>query len=198
MAEPAGPHLLLQNHHTGERLLIERVRRGDETWFSLTGSLPPHRDGPPLHVHVLEDEEGRVTAGTLSAVIGGRHHRADPGESVTIPRGAPHRWWNAGDETLTFEGFAGPAADLDRYLQAVFEVVNAGPAGRPSLFYLAHVALRHRETQVMLVLPAPLQAVLFRLVVAVGALLGRYRGTEWPGSPARCTGVPRAEGATSR
>jgi hypothetical protein len=39
--------------------------------------------------------------------------------------------------------------DLDRYLQAVFEVMNAGPEGRPSLFYIAHAALRHRDTQAM-------------------------------------------------
>ena len=84
--------------------------------------------------------------------------------------------------------------DLDRYLQAVFEVMNAGPPGKPSLFYLAHVALRHRQTQTVLVMPLPVQAVLFRVVMVLGTLLGRYRGTEWPGCPARCTGAPEVAG----
>jgi len=73
--------------------------------------------------------------------------------------------------------------------------MNAGARNRPPLFYLAHVALRHRRTQAALIMPRPLQAVLFRAVVAVGTILGRYRGTDWPGCPARCTGAPRVDAA---
>ncbi len=91
------------------------------------------------------------------------------------------------------KGVARPAADLDRYLQGVFEVMNAGPPGRPPLFYMAHVSLRHRRTQTVLLMPAPLQAVLFRVIVALGTVLGRYRGRDWPGSPAHCTGAPSGE-----
>jgi hypothetical protein len=80
------------------------------------------------------------------------------------------------------------------YLQAVFEVVNAGPKNRPPLFYMAHVALRHRRTQTALGMARPLQAILFRAVVVLGTLLGRYRGSEWPGCPARCAGAPTIAG----
>jgi hypothetical protein len=72
----------------------------------------------------------------------------------------------------------------------VFEVMNAGAPNRPPLFYLAHVALRHRRTQTVLVMPSPVQAILFPVVVLLGRLFGRYRGTDWPGCPARCTGAP--------
>ena len=184
--------LELENRHTGERLSIRRIARGGETWLELKGSLPPHREGPPLHIHHLEDEGGTVSMGTLSAEVGGRRIDVGPGQSVPLPRGVPHRWWNEGDEPLVFEGSVRPAVDLDRYLQAVFEIMNAGPEGRPPLFYLAHAALRHRRTQTVLVMPRPVQAVLFRAVVVLGTLLGRYRGSEWPGCPARCTGVPTA------
>lgn len=158
--------------------------------IELQGTLPPHQEGPPRHIHSLEDEAGLVTAGTLSVEIAGRRLDAMPGQAVSLPRGVPHRWWNQGDEALAFEGSVRPAVDLDRYLQAIFEVMNAGARDRPSLFYLAHVALRHRRTQAVLIMPRPLQAILFPLVVALGTLLGRYRGTAWPGCPARCTGAP--------
>ena len=180
----------LENRHTGEQLTIRRVKRGEEVWLELQGSLPPHTDGPPMHIHFAEDEEGHVDSGVISFEMDGRRMTAGPGESLSIPRGVPHRWWNEGDETLEFHGAARPAVDLDRYLQAVFEVMNAGPNGRPPLFYMAHVALRHGRTQAVLILPRPLQAVLFRLLVAAGALLGRYRGNDWPGCPSRCPGVP--------
>lgn len=109
---------------------------------------------------------------------------------MQLPRGVPHRWWNAGDDLLEFVGHARPAVDLDRFLQAIFEIVNAGPPGRPSLFYLSHLALRHRRTQAIVGIPLSLQPILFRCIVAGGTLLGRYRGTSWPGCPARCTGLP--------
>jgi mannose-6-phosphate isomerase-like protein (cupin superfamily) len=184
--------ITLENRHTGERLALRRVKRGNELWLELKGSLPPHREGPPMHVHFAEDEQGHIRSGTLSVVINGRRITAGPGESTVIPRGSAHRWWNEGNEPLEFEGYARPVVDLDRYLQAVFEVMNAGPEGRPPLFYMAHVALRHRHTQGVLIMPRPLQAVLFRVLVAIGTVLGRYRGNDWPGCPSRCSGAPIA------
>ena len=183
-------NLVLENRHTGERLALRRISRGNETWLELKGSLPPHRQGPPLHIHVAEDEEGRVGAGTLSAVVDGRRISARAGEPVSLPRGSAHRWWNEGDDTLEFAGYVRPVVDLDRYLQAIFEVMNAGPEGRPPPFYIAHAVLRHRHTQTVLIMPRPIQAVLFRAIVAIGMVLGRYRGSDWPGCPSRCQGAP--------
>lgn len=190
MRPPSTAPLRLENRHTGEVLELRRERLKGELVLKLRGTLPAHREGPPLHIHHLEDEEGVVTAGTLSVVVDGQRSNAGPGQSVRIPRGVRHRWWNQGDQLLAFEGHTHPVVDLDCYLQAVFEVMNAGPPNRPPLFYLAHVALRHRRTQSVLVMPLPIQVILFRVLLVLGTLLGRYRGTEWPGCPARCTGAP--------
>lgn len=192
MTSRASACLQLHNRHTGETLTLRRCRRQGQLVLELQGSLPPHRQGPPMHLHYVEDEEGSALAGRLSVDVGGKRVEIGPGEAVRLPRGVAHRWWNDGNETLELEGWSGPLVDLDRYLQAMFEVMNAGAPNRPPLFYLAHVALRHHRTQAALVMPLPLQAVLFRAVVAIGTILGRYRGTEWPGCPARCTGAPGA------
>jgi mannose-6-phosphate isomerase-like protein (cupin superfamily) len=188
---PSTPHLRLENRHTGEVLTLRRLQRDGRPILELRGTLPPHRGGPPLHIHHLEDEEGVVAAGTLAADVGGRRVTVQTGGRVELPRGVPHRWWNGGEDVLHFDGTAHPVADLDRYLQAVFEVLNAGTPSRPPLFYIAHLSLRHRQTQTVLIMPPVVQAVVFRVVVAVGTLIGRYRGTGWPGCPARCTGAPQ-------
>ncbi len=183
--------LVLDNRHTGERLELRRVTEAGETRLELHGSLPPRREGPPLHVHHREHEEGRVVAGTLSAVCDGTPLRIQAGGSVRFPAGSAHRWWNADDTELVFEGTCRPLVDLDRYLWAVFEVVNSGTAQRPPLFYMAHVNWRHRHTQAVLIGPRGLQTVLFVVIVALGTVLGRYRGTTWPGCPARCPVDPQ-------
>jgi mannose-6-phosphate isomerase-like protein (cupin superfamily) len=191
MARDLGARVI-HNRHTGETLALRRVARDGQIWLELKGTLPPRREGPPLHLHYQEHEEGQVVAGTLSAVVDGRQIKVDAGQMARFPAGSVHRWWNECDEPLVFEGFAKPLADLDVYLQAVFEVVNSGPAERPPLFYMAHVAWRHRRTQGIRVAPQWVQAILFPAIVLVGTLSGRYRGTDWPGCPARCTEAPLA------
>jgi mannose-6-phosphate isomerase-like protein (cupin superfamily) len=183
---------VLENRHTGERLELRRVARRGQISLEIKGTLPPRREGPPLHVHYEEVEEGRVITGTLSALLDGRLLRVGPGEIVRFPARSAHRWWNDGDETLVVEGFTKPIVDLDLYLQAAFDVLNSGPAGRPPLFYIAHVAWRHRKTQAILFAPLWIQPVLLPLIVMVGTVLGRYRGTDWPGCPDRCTEAPLA------
>jgi quercetin dioxygenase-like cupin family protein len=185
--------LRLENRHTGEILLIRRVRdaRG-QVVLALEGTLPPGTSGPPLHIHLSEDEVGMVAAGTLGAQIGTEKIVVLAGGNVTLPKGVIHRWWNAGDDLLEFNGHAVPGVDLDRFLQGVFAVLNASN-GRPSIFYLAHVLWRHRETQQLMVPPPAIQKILFPIALFIGRILGKYRGSNWPGSPESCPGAPLVE-----
>jgi mannose-6-phosphate isomerase-like protein (cupin superfamily) len=182
--------LTLVNRHTSERLRLRRVVRDGETRLEMQGTLPAHHDGPPLHMHFKEYEEGTVVAGTLAAVVDGVEVRIEQGGLVQLPVGSAHRWWNGGTETLQFDGFVRPVVDLDRFLSATFDVINSGSARRPPLFYMAHVLWRHRKTQTVLIAPRWIQAVLFPSIVVLGTLLGRYRGTDWPGCPDRCHAAP--------
>jgi uncharacterized cupin superfamily protein len=193
---PSNDHALtIAVKQTGERLTLRRVKTntGVEE-LHLSGTLPPHRQGPPLHIHFAEDERGEVVSGTLSALVDGKQLVIQAGDTGHFPIGSAHRWWNDGGEELVLKGVVTPAVDLDRYLQAMFEVLNAGPPNRPSIFYMAHVLYRHRKTQLALVVPRAVQRVLFPLVVLLGSVLGKYRGTGWPGCPSRCTGAPSASG----
>lgn len=61
--------LRLENRHTGEVLELVRKFDGGERVIELRGTLPPHEDGPPLHIHHFEDEDGMVTAGEITVEI---------------------------------------------------------------------------------------------------------------------------------
>jgi len=131
----------------------------------------------------------------VGARVGNKKIVVRTGESAVFPAGVIHTWWNAGEELLELTGRAIPAVDLDRYLQALFAVVNASASGRPSIFYLAHVLWRHRHTQAVMTPPLAIQRIIFPLLL-VGHILGKYRGTTWPGCPESCTGAPLVEAAT--
>ena len=190
MAASTPNALVIENRHTGEHLEMQRVARDGQTWLFMRGWLPAHRLGPPLHIHYQAAEEFHVISGTLSAESDGRQIQVRTGETAVFPPGSAHRWWNDSDEKLVVDGWAKPALDLDRHLQAVFEVLNASDGTRPSLFYIAHVTWRHRRTQAVLFMPRPLQMIVIPLIVFVGTILGRYRGSDWPGAPAKCAGAP--------
>lgn len=187
--------LRLENRHTGEVLDMRRVRGvDDKTVLILEGSLPPRRSGPPLHVHADLRETIVVRAGSLGVRVGRETFVISTGKTAVAPPGIPHTWWNAGDEPLEVSGRVIPAGDLDRFIQAMFAVVNASSSGgRPSIFYIAHVLWRHRRTQTTALPPKAIQRVLFPLVLLAGHVLGKYRGTTWPGSPASCTGAPETD-----
>ena len=125
----------------------------------IDGSLPPVASGPPPHVHFHQREEVNVKAGTLGARVGKETIRVPAGGTGVFPAGVVHAWWNAGDDLLELSGRAVPAGDLDRYLQALFAVLNASPGGRPSIFYIAHVSWRHRHTQAGVVPPRIIQRI---------------------------------------
>jgi quercetin dioxygenase-like cupin family protein len=183
--------LTVENHHTGEILRMRRVRGLDgHTVLLLEGSLPPGTSGPPLHIHSDSRETILVQSGLLGVRIGRETCDVPPGKTAAIPAGALHTWWNAGDELLETSGRAVPASDLDRFIQAMFAVVNASSSGRPPIFYLAHVLWRHRRTQTVAPPPRAVQRMVFPLMLLLGTALGKYRGTAWPGSPASCTGAP--------
>ena len=185
--------LQLEIRKTGEILRMRRVRDSEgQTILALDGSLPPRADGPPLHTHFHQREEGIVKAGTLGAQVGTEKIIVPTGGTAVLPAGVVHKWWNAGDDLLEFSGRAVPADDLDRYLQAIFAVLNASPSGRPSIFYKAHVAWRHRHTQALAMPPRAIQRIVFPLILFVGRILGKYRGDNWPGSPASCAASPVA------
>jgi mannose-6-phosphate isomerase-like protein (cupin superfamily) len=197
--EVVNPVLRLENRHTGEVLNLRRVREADgRIVLLLDGSLPPGGDGPPLHIHFHEVEAGKVVSGILGVQIGTEKFTVPTGESAVLPAGIPHRWWNAGDDLLEFSGTATPNTDLDRFLQAVFAVLNSSPTGRPSIFYLAAVLWRHRDNQMMMAPPRVIQRIVFPVVLMIGRMLGKYRGSSWPGSPQSCPGAPLVEALGTR
>ena len=189
--------LKLENKRTGEILRMRRVRDAEgQIVLSIDGTVPPRASGPPLHVHFHLREEGKVKGGTLGAQVGNKKIVVPTGGAPVFPAGVVHTWWNAGDDLLEFSGRAIPAGDLDRYLQAIFSVINAGSSGKPSIFYLAHVLWRHRHTQAIASPPQSIQRIVFPIVLLVGRVLGKYRGTSWPGYPESCTGAPEVDAAS--
>jgi quercetin dioxygenase-like cupin family protein len=168
------PHTI--DNGAGEQLTFV-ARREDEHGEYLEGhnTVAPGI-GPPMHVHHLQEESLTVERGTMGwQRPGGEEHLAHSGETVTFPPGDTHRFWNAGDDELVCSGYVRPPDNLEYYLTQIFTSMRENGGKRPRLFDAAYLLTRYRSEFGMAEIPAPVQRVVFPVVVFVGRLFGTHR-----------------------
>src|SRR5436190_13115981 len=60
--------------------------------------VPPHKETGSEHMHPRQEERFEVVKGRMRGRLDGEERTVDEGESVVMPAGARHFWWNDGDE----------------------------------------------------------------------------------------------------
>jgi quercetin dioxygenase-like cupin family protein len=83
----------------------------------------------PPHTHYREDELSLVLDGEFGFKVGDAVFSAGPGSYVFKPRGIPHTWWNAGEETARLVEIIWPAGfeHFFEELGAAFEAAGGAP-----------------------------------------------------------------------
>ena len=102
--------------------------RGEETDGALTliESVVAPGAGPPVHVHVSDDEFIYVLEGRLRVHLAGILRDAPAGSFVFIPKGVRHTWQNAGGGTARFLfGFTPAAPGMERFFEQAAELPPA-------------------------------------------------------------------------
>ena len=101
------------------------IARGEQTGgaLNLFENTAQPGEGPPLHIHVKEDELMFVVEGCLRFELDSAFHTAPAGSFVFIPRGVPHAWLNVGDEPARFFFLFTPAAPgMERFFERAAEL----------------------------------------------------------------------------
>jgi len=95
---------------------------GEETggaYFAMEAFVPPG-GGPPPHIHRNEDETFYVAEGQCDFLLGDETITAGPGDFINVPRGAVHRFHNAGADParliLTFT-----PANIEHFFEETLE-----------------------------------------------------------------------------
>jgi quercetin dioxygenase-like cupin family protein len=171
--------------HTGET--FENPITGERITFLATSAdtngeavvietvVEPHGFVAAAHVHPKQEERFEVVAGTLGLKVDGKEIVAGPGETLTVPAGTPHRFWNAGDDQVRFRCEVRPALQFERLLETMFALAADGKTnkkGMPNPLRLAVVARAHFD---VVRLPFP-PAFVQRWGLALGAPVGRLLG----------------------
>jgi mannose-6-phosphate isomerase-like protein (cupin superfamily) len=179
----------LVNPVTGERLVWELTSHDTNGAYTLFDTyVEPGGSVAAAHVHPYQTEIFTVVAGRLGVKRGREKLELGPGEVALIDPGTPHKFWNAGDETLRFRAEVRPALQFESLIETMFALAVDGKTNRkgmPSPLRLAVVANHHFDVVRLPAVPQVLQ----KAALVPGALLGRALGFQ-PTYEAASAGAP--------
>jgi len=100
-------------------------------------------DGPPLHYHNAFSENFHVQDGILNLQVGKDKKILHAGESVNVPAGTAHRFYNERNQKVKFEITARPGHNgLENFIKILYGLASDGLSdkkGKPNKF--AHLAV---------------------------------------------------------
>ncbi len=166
----------IENPVTGERLLfLETSQETNGEYVLVEVSVQPNGFVAAPHVHPYQTERFEIEAGTVNFKVDGEEIVAGPGETVIVPPGSSHKFWNAGETEARFVTEVRPALQFERLLETMFALANDGKTnkkGMPNLVRLAVIANAHFDDVRLPFPPAWLQ----RVGLLMGAPFGRMLG----------------------
>lgn len=165
----------IANPRTGQRMrFLLTAADTDGVLLRIETRNPPNGTAEPMHVHPRQETRAEVVSGSLRFVVGGEQRRLVAGDSVVIPAGVPHRFWNDGDVDAVAIQEARPALRLAEFFTTYFRLAADGELdehGRPSLLRSAVLGPEFADEIRLVSPPWPLQ----RLAYAALAPIARRR-----------------------
>ena len=179
--EPYSVGDAVENPVTGERgILIKAPWEGDGPSLEVELHVQPGGAVVGEHVHERFDERFKVEAGRIGFKLDGEESVAGPGESIEIPRGRWHDWWNASDdEEAVARVFVSDGTRFILMIENLFGLARDGHTnakGMPDPLQLTMFATEFRDVLVLKRPPAAVQSLLFGALRPIARARG-YRGT---------------------
>lgn len=170
------PHTIV-NALSGERITFAGVATDEDGEFLRFSEVVAPAGGPvvPEHRHLLGDERLEVVDGEMGLSIDGVEYVLDAGESMTVPAGTRHAWWNAGDTPLIGRGELRNPGRFEELITTVFTLANTGKTdsdGRPSLLQIAVTLAEYRGEYDPTFLGTPVKWLAYTVLAPLGRALG--------------------------
>jgi quercetin dioxygenase-like cupin family protein len=124
----------------------------------------PGAKPPPAHHHPAQEERFTGISGTVRARIDGVERTIGPGETVTIPPGANHSFWNPSSEEAVLTWEVRPALNTEQMFE---DLADAGSTLKQGL-----VLTRYKAEFRLASTP---QRLLLDAIAPVAGLIGRSR-----------------------
>jgi len=127
----------ITNARTGQRMTFVEL---NDDLLRIETVNPPTDAREPVHVHPCQKSGAAVSAGLLVFEVAGERREVGPGDSITIPVGTPHRFWNGGESDAHAIQTFQPALNIAAFFETFAALAAQGKLdakGMPSTLQLA-------------------------------------------------------------
>jgi quercetin dioxygenase-like cupin family protein len=113
---------------TGETIAFVKTGKDTEGAFTeIICTIPAGQEGPPPHIHPLQDEIFEVIEGKLELSAKGKKIVLEEGQSFNVTAKTTHTFSNPLDRETKFRATYKPALDIDYMLVQGFDSLNSQP-----------------------------------------------------------------------
>lgn len=110
-----GDKTLLNGKNPNDIKVSQKDTNGDLTIFEYTGN---EKGGPPLHVHLKQDEIFFIVEGEYKFKVGEEIHYLKSGDTIFLPRKVPHCFAQTTDNGKMFFMFQ-PSGKMEDYFRTI-------------------------------------------------------------------------------
>ena len=168
----------ITNARTGQRMIFLMTGKESNGQRLEMESYNPKSDlREPMHIHPRQESNAKVISGQLHFIVNGKEQIIGPGESIHIPAGAPHCFWNEDDTEAHSIQFFTPALHIDEFFESYFAMANDGKLddkGMPPFLQLPLMGLKHKDEIRVTNPPWPVQLLSYWILAPISFLMG-YR-----------------------
>ena len=157
--------------------------------------IQPGNTSPPDHLHQHQVETFEVLAGQMWVRVRGEERTLEVGDTVTVPKGTPHTFKNAGDEPLYIRVSLEPANNAETFFETITGLERKGllPGANINWSQLLQMSLLISNYDMLLAgVPLWVQRPVFGLLGIIARRSG-YRA--WYSDSSPFGEVPRMKGA---
>ncbi|GAB5553068.1 MAG: hypothetical protein Sapg2KO_26590 [Saprospiraceae bacterium] len=128
------------------------------------------------HIHLLQNETFKVTAGRLTCIQNGEIVHVNAGEEIVLPKNTPHNHYNEDDQPAEYIQVIEPAYDLDYFAENLFGMINDGIVKEGKMpFFQAMITGQYLDSKTFLAaIPLKLQQTLAAILGPILRVFG-YR-----------------------
>jgi quercetin dioxygenase-like cupin family protein len=105
------------NPRTGQRMTFAELR---PELLRVDSVHPAGAEREPLHVHPKQESGAEVVSGSLVFEVAGERRELGPGDTIPVPAGTPHRFWNESTGEASSVQFFRPALDIASFFETLF------------------------------------------------------------------------------
>jgi mannose-6-phosphate isomerase-like protein (cupin superfamily) len=102
------------------------VRTSSADLLELDAEWQPAGHKPLPHFHPSQDEHFEITEGQLSVKLGSETRVLNAGDTVDVPRGVVHTFWNSGTTTARAKWQVRPAQRTEEFFRSVDNLRKQG------------------------------------------------------------------------